>query len=417
MEALDTAWVTMGESLLIGLIVGIERESDKEERHAGLRDFVTIGLAGGLCGILGEVWLTAAALAALTAMLVIFRLQNPQRTGITTELAAVVTFLLCVLAATRGMAYGAPLAIALTVVLALFLDAREPLRRLARETLSEQEYWDTLRFLAVIFVILPILPNQDFGPFGAFNPYRTWLFIILISGINFLGYFLHKFLGSRRSLALTAILGGVGSSTASTLAFARLAAADPERISRWISAAMLANVVLNARVAVILWLAGGSLLDQVLPVLALMTVGGLIWTWWLWPQAAAAEEPAEELLLRLGNPLRLVSAIQFGLLFAAVRFLARAADAVYGSSGVLASSGAGGSVDVDAILFSLAGMFREGRLRVDAAVPAILIALVSNALVKTALAWSQAGPRFALRLAAGFALMFSAAFAWIIARA
>jgi uncharacterized membrane protein (DUF4010 family) len=415
MESLTPAWVVMGESLLIGLIVGIERESDKEERHAGLRDFVSIGLAGGLCGILEQPWLTAAALAALTAMLVIFRMQNPQRTGITTELAAVVTFLLCVLAASRGLAFGAPLAIAITVVLALFLDAREPLRRLARETLSDQEYWDTLRFLAVIFVILPILPDRDFGPYRGFNPYRTWIFVILVCGINFLGYFFQKFLGPRRSLALTAVVGGIGSSTASTLAFARLAAAQPESEKQWICAAVLANVVLNARVAAILWLAGGSLLANVWPLLALMTAAGLLWTWRLRPAASGGSRP--EPVLRLGNPLRLVAAIKFGLLFAAVRFLARAADAVYGSSGVLASSAAGGSIDVDAIIFSVAGLFRENRLPAGPAVAAILLALAANALVKTALAWHAAGARFARHVGAGFALMFSAALAWLAAQA
>ncbi|MCS7041900.1 MAG: DUF4010 domain-containing protein [Bryobacteraceae bacterium] len=415
MEIQTSAWVAMGESLLIGLIVGIERESDREERHAGLRDFVTIGLAGGLCGLLGQAWLTATALAALTAMLIIFRVQTPQRTGITTELAAVVTFLLCVLAASRGLAYGAPLAIALTVVLALFLDAREPLRRLARETLSEQEYWDTLRFLAVIFVILPILPNEDFGPFGGFNAYRTWLFVILVCGINFLGYFFQKFLGGRRSLALTAIVGGLGSSTASTLAFARLAALQPEAARSWAYAAVLANVVLNARAAVILWLVGGPLLAAAWPVLALMTAAGLLWAWQL--RRGSADGGAAEPILRLGNPLRLVAGIKFGLLFAAVRFLARAADALYGSSGVFASSAAGGSVDVDAILFSLAGLFREGRVDAATSVSAILVALAANAVVKTALAWHHAGPQFGRQVAAGFAVMFSAACAWIIAKA
>jgi uncharacterized membrane protein (DUF4010 family) len=415
METLAPAWVAMGESLLIGLIVGIERESDREERHAGLRDFVSIGLAGGLCGILGEAWLTATALAALTAMLVIFRVQTPQRTGITTELAAVVTFLLCVLAATQGLAYGAPLAIALTVVLALFLDAREPLRRLARETLSEQEYWDTLRFLAVIFVILPILPNGDFGPFGGFNPYRTWLFVILVCGINFLGYFFQKFLGGRRSLALTAIAGGIGSSTASTLAFARLAASQPEAARSWAYAAVLANVILNARAAAILWLAGRPLLPAAMPVLAVMTAAGLLWAWRLRPASAAGA--AAEPLLVLGNPLRLITGIQFGLLFAAVRFLARAADALYGSSGVLASSAAGGSVDVDAILFSLAGPFRDGRMDAATAVWAILVALAANAALKTALAWRFAGPLFGRQVAAAFLLMFSAAAVWTAAMA
>jgi len=414
MEPVNPAWLAMGEALLIGLIVGIERESDQGERHAGLRDFVSIGLAGGLCGLLGQPWLTAGALAALTAMLVIFRVQNPQRTGITTELAAVVTFLLCVLASTQGLAFGAPLAIALTVVLALFLDAREPLRRLARETLTDQEYWDTLRFLAVICVVLPILPDSDLGPFGGFNPYRTWIFVILISGINFLGYFFQKFLGARRSLAWTALVGGIGSSTASTLAFARQSAAEPARSRDWCYAAILANVILQVRVAAILWLAGGPLFAVSLPALGLMTLAGGFFAWRLRP-ADTPESP--EPVPRLGNPLRLIAAIKFGLLFAAVRFLARAASDVYGSSGTLASSAIGGSVDVDAIVFSLAGLLRESRLEARLALWSLLLALAANAALKAALGWSVAGARFTRPLIGAFLLMFAAALAWTIARA
>ncbi|MEJ5367376.1 MAG: DUF4010 domain-containing protein [Bryobacteraceae bacterium] len=414
MQLLQHEWVAMAECLLIGLIVGIERESDKEERHAGLRDFVSIGLAGGLCGLLGLAWLTAAALAALTAMLVIFRLQNPQRTGITTELAAVVTFLLCVLASTRGLAIGAPLAIALTVVLALFLDAREPLRRLARETLTDQEYWDTLRFLAVIFVILPILPNRDFGPFGGFNPYRTWVFVILVSGINFLGYFFQKFLGARRSLLFTAIAGGIGSSTASTVAFARQCASEPERHRDWAFAAVVANVIVNLRVAAILWLAGGPLLAESLPALLLMAALGSGYALLLRPSSASdGPVPAPA----LGNPLRLVSAIKFGLLFAAVRFLARAAAAVYGSSGVVAGSAVGGSVDVDAIVFSLAGLLRDAQIPAQIALWGILISLASNAVLKTVLAASIGGVRFARRVAVAFLIMLPAAWIWTTVRA
>lgn len=414
MHFLQQEWVAMGECLLIGLIVGVERESDREERHAGLRDFVSIGLAGGLCGLLDIPWLTASALAALTAMLVVFRLQNPQRTGITTELASVVTFLLCVLASTPSFASGAPLAIALTVVLALFLDAREPLRRLARETLTDQEYWDTLRFLAVIFVILPILPNRDFGPFDGFNPYRTWIFVILVSAINFLGYFFQKFLTPRRSLALTAVVGGIGSSTASTLAFSRQSAAEPARSRDWAYAAIVANVILNVRVAVVLGLAGGPLLAASLPLLALMTLAGTLVAWRFRPPAAPeAPSPSP----RLGNPLRLVSAIKFGLLFAGVRLLARAAAALHGESGALAGSALGGSVDVDAIVFALAGMLREARLHAAVALWGVLLALAANAVLKSALAWSLAGPRFARPLIASFLLMFSAALAWQIWRA
>lgn len=414
MPLIQQEWIAMAECLLIGLIVGIERESDKEERHAGLRDFISIGLAGGLCGLLSLPWLTASALLCLTAMLVIFRLQNPQRTGITTELASVVTFLLCVLASTPGFTLGAPLAIALTVVLALFLDAREPLRRLARETLSDQEYWDTLRFLAVIFVVLPILPNNDYGPFAAFNPYRTWVFVILVSGINFLGYFFQKFLGARRSLALTAIAGGIGSSTASTIAFARQTAADPARARDWAFAAVLANVILNLRVAAILWLAGGALLAAALPVLLLMAGSGGVYAWFLRPGASTAEPVSRP---TFGNPLRLIAALKFGLLFAGVRFLARAADAVYGSAGLLATGAVGGSVDVDAVAFSVAGMLQEARVPPGAALAGVLVSLAANAVLKSALAASIAGFRFARFLVVAFLLMFTVALIWIIARA
>jgi uncharacterized membrane protein (DUF4010 family) len=120
---------------------------------------------------------------------------------------------------------------------------------------------------------------------------------------------------------------------------------------------------------------------------------------------------------KLGNPLRLTVAIQFGLLFAAVRFLARAAAALYGDAGALASSAIGGSADVDAIVFSLAGLLRESRIGAALAVWGLLLALGSNAVLKSALAWSAGGPKFARALIGSFLAMFAAALAWTIVQA
>lgn len=413
MQHLAPEWIAMGEALLIGLIVGVERESDVEERHAGLRDFVSIGIAGGLCGILNQPWVTVAALAALTAMLVIFRLQTPQRTGITTEIVAVVTFLLCVLTATRGLPHGSQLAIALTVVLALFLDARDALRRFVREVLTDQEYWDTLRFLAVVFVILPVLPDGAFGPYGFLNPRRIWVFVILVSSISYVGYFLQKFMGAEQGLRLTAVVGGIGSTTAATLSFARQAAEQPERSRQMASAAVLANVILNPRIAVLIWFVGQPLLVASLPALAAMTAAGLLFAWWLARRERHREATGSS--VTLGNPFRIGPALKFGALFVLVRLAARWATAEFGSAGAIASSALGGTVDVDAIAFSLAGVVKDGQLSPAGAAIALIVAIASNAVLKTILAYSAGGRVYGRIVLTGFAVMFSAAIAVTLA--
>ncbi|MBI5086064.1 MAG: MgtC/SapB family protein [Acidobacteria bacterium] len=415
MDHLQPAWIAMGESLLIGLVVGIERESDREELHAGLRDFISIGLAGGLCGILNQPWLTVAALLSLTALVGLFRMQTPNRTGITTEIVCVVTFLLCVLTATPQIEWGAPLAIALTVILALFLEAREPLRKFFVETVTEREYFDTLRFLAVVFVVLPVLPDGAFGPYDFLNPRRVWMFVILVCSISYLGYFLQKFLGAEKGLRLTAVVGGIGSTTAATLAFARQAKEQPARGRELAMATVLANTVQFPRVLALLWIAGGPLMAACLPVLAAMTAAGCLATMWL--MRGAAVDPDHGAPLPLANPFRLTPAMKFGALFAAVRFAARASTAEFGVTGLYASSVVGGSVDVDAIAFTLSGILRDLRATPETAVAALLAALASNAVLKTVLAFHAGGAALGRVVAAGFAAMFSVGAAtWLALR-
>lgn len=415
MEHLSPAWIAMGESLLIGLIVGIERESDHEERHAGLRDFIGIGLAGGVCGVLNAPWLTATALLAITALVAIFRIQTPGRTGITTEIVAVVTFLLCVLTATPGLVWGSSLAIALTVILALFLDAREPLRRFFVETVTEAEYFDTLRFLAVIFVILPVLPEGSFGPYGFFEPRRVWIFVILVCSMSYLGYFLQKFLGEEHGLPLTAVLGGIGSTTAATTAFAKQAGEEPARSRGLAMATVLANTVQFPRVWALLWLAGGPLAVACVPLLTAMTVAGLAVTYWL--RRSLPLKPAESSGVALRNPLRILPALQFGALFAVVRLVARGLTAEFGTSGLLASSAIGGSMDVDAIAFTLAGLLRDAQTAAWLAVAGVLISLSANAVFKTVVSYSGGGRRFGGWVLAGFAAMYgTGAVVWLLQR-
>jgi uncharacterized membrane protein (DUF4010 family) len=400
-------WINMGEAILIGLIVGIERGADRDERHAGLRDFITIALAGGLCGLLNQPWVTVAALLSITTLIAIFHIQTPGRTGITTEIASVATFLLCVLTATPNMPWGSPLAIALTVVLALFLDARAPLRKFLFETVTEREYFDTLRFLAVIFVILPVLPDGNYGPYGFFSPKRVWMFVILVCTISWLGYFLQKFLGEGRGLQLTAILGGLGSTTATTLEFAREARQEPQRARELAAAAVLANAIQAPRLVVLLWLAGGPLMLAALPMLAAATVVGLAGTWLLARGTLKEAEPRGP--VKLGNPLRITPAIKLGALFALVRLVARVGTGEFGDRGVYAASLLGGSVDVDAVAFSVAGLMRDSQTAARVATLGLLIALVANGILKTAFAYGTGGRIFGRTVLLGFVAMFTAA--------
>lgn len=403
------AWISMAEALLIGLLVGVERESDRAERHAGLRDFVTIGLAGGLCGLLGVPALTIGALAAITAYLIVFRLQTPGRTGITTEIAAVATFLLCVLTATHSLPWGSPLAIALTVILALTLDARESLRKFFLEVITEKEFHDTLRFLAVIFVILPVLPDGGYGPYTFFNPRSVWMFVILVCSISYAGYFLEKFFGEERGLAFTAMLGGVASTTASTVAFARQAAEDPEQSPRLARAAILSNSVQAPRIFALLFIVAPQAAWAAAPELGAICLAGLALAFLpgrAQKRNAKADSPSAALPLR--NPFSLIPALKFGALFALVRLLARGASAEFGSAGVMAASLLGGSIDVDAIAFTVSGMARDNAITLSSAKLAVLLAFASNAVLKTVLAYTAGGRRYGLPVMIGFICMIAA---------
>lgn len=399
----------MAEAVLIGLLVGIERESDREERHAGLRDFVTIGLAGGLCGLLQQPWLTAAVLLAIAGLLALFHWQTPGRTGITTEIAAVATFLLCVLTTTPGVEWGSPLAIALTVVLVLFLDAREALNRFFRETITEREFHDTLRFLAVIFVILPVLPERSYGPYEFFTPRRVWMFVILVCSISWLGYFLQKFLGEGRGLALTGVLGGIASTTATTTALARQSREPEVLIAGYTRAVLLANAVQCPRIWAILLAISPALARASAPALGAMTLAGFAAAALLGRGAGGPQAGG----VALSNPFRLAPALKFGALFAAVRLLARALTDRYGDAGVYVASAIGGSVDVDAIVFSTAGLARDGTVSTAAAAGAVLLAWGANAVLKTGIAYYAGARPFAHRVTAGFLVMLAAALlAW-----
>ena len=410
---LPASMISIAEALLIGFLIGAQREASQGDGHPGVRDFVLIALIGAICGLLQNPWLTAASLLSVVAMLGAFYFQVRPRTGITTEMAALATYCLGFLAASPAVEYGNSLAIGLAIVVVAFLEAKRSLHKLVRETITETEFNDTLRFLAIIFIVYPILPAGEFGPYGFLAPRKIWLFVILVSSVSYAGYFLAKFLGVRRGVKLAGILGGLASTTAATMAFAARSTEEPENRPLYSQAAILANAIQFPRVLLILLVVSPALAAAALIPLATMTAAGLA-AGLLLGRAKGLAADAEPLGLR--NPFRLLPAIKFGVLFGAVLFASKAGAAWFGGQAVYWTSGLAGSLDADAVALSLADLLARGSVSVEVAVAGVLLALLSNAVVKTAIAFYAGTPSFARRVTAGFAVMYGAgAVAWWLA--
>jgi len=345
------------------------------------------------------------ALGAITAYLVLFRWQSGQHPGITTEIAAVATYCIAVLAATPGEIAGARLAVGAAIVVVALLEAKRSLHKLVRETITDTEFNDTIWFLAIIFIIYPLLPAGDFGPYGSFSPRKVWVFVILVSSISYVGYFLQKFLGARRGLTWTSVLGGVASTTACTLAFARQSREETEKIATYWYAVVVANAVQFPRVLVILAVVNAELARRLSIVLLAMMAAGLLAGWFLYRRSSTEIEGRHPVA---GNPFRLAPALKFGAVFAAIMFVSKAAAVEFGGQGVYWASAAGGTVDADAVSVSVASLLAGGTISAVTAELVLLLALLMNAVLKTILAAYAGGRSFGWRVASGFAVMFGA---------
>jgi uncharacterized membrane protein (DUF4010 family) len=412
---LNAAIQAAAQALLIGLLVGFEREASQAgetDKHAGFRDFILISLTGCVCGLLEIPWLTAASLVAIAGLLAVAHHHNVERHGITTEMAAVATFSLGYLTSTRLLPDGAMLAIGLSIVIVTFLEAKRALRRLVLETITEGEFRGTLRFLAIIFIIYPVLPVGNFGPFDFFSPRRVWLFIILVSSISYLGYFLQKFLGAGRGLALTGLLGGIASTTAATTAFAKDAAENPANVDPLWRASTIANTIWFPRVLAILFVMSPALALAALPPLAAMTLAGLAMSLLISRRQA---QPAAGSSVPVGNPFRLAPALKFGAMFTVILLAGKAAAATMGTGAIYWTSVLGGSVDVDAVAVTMCDLVRDGRAPLGVASAAVMLALASNAVLKTGLAFYAGTRAFGWRVGSTFAVMLlTGAAVWLV---
>jgi uncharacterized membrane protein (DUF4010 family) len=373
-------------SLLVGALVGIERERAKEEHQrlfAGIRTFPLIALLGFLSGLLGTAvapWVLGVFSSGFIAMVVVsYYLEG--RTGAlgaTTEVAAIIVFVLGVLIHHEFYI----VAIAASVVLTLFLSLKGPLQELIVHVQPEDIY-ATLKFAIITAIVLPILPNTTMGPLDVLNPRQIWYMVVLIAGISFAGYVLVKVFGSKKGLTLTGMMGGLVSSTAVTLSFSQKSREAPELGKTFASAIVLACSIMFPRILVEVAVVNRSLLAFIWPFIAILTVSGVGASMLL--LFGKKRDTVTEVDLK--NPFELLSAIKFGLVFALIIFVSKAAQMYLGDSGVYLAAALAGLTDVDAITLSMANLSKSTLSESTASV-AILIAVVVNTIVKASIAFS-----------------------------
>ena len=388
--------LNLATALGVGLLIGTERSwsgrDEATEELAGIRTFGLSGLFGGLAALsVGHFGpLAWIAMFSLLALLVIAGYVIESRYsadhGMTTEVAMLLTFLLGSLAVAESRLLAGSIAVVVALLLSLKAHLHGALRRL-----NEAELSGALKLLFISVVLLPALPNQGFGPWQAFNPYTTWWMVVLIAAIGFAAYVAIRLLGTRHGLMVTALLGGIVSSTAMTITLARL---DADRLRPALAAGLLAtSALMFPRVLLEVGLVNRALLPQMLApfITAGLTYAGGALFFYL--RAAQQPEGAAQTLLK--NPFELGPALRFAALLVLILFLVEAGRRLLGDTGVYLVALISGLTDVDAITLSLANNART-ELDSTVAVRGIFLAALSNSLVKGALIAIIGGRQLAL---------------------
>jgi uncharacterized membrane protein (DUF4010 family) len=247
----------------------------------------------------------------------------------------------------------------------------------------------TVQFAIVTLIVLPLVPDRTFGPppFDALNPYRIWWMVVLISGLDFVSWILVKSVGREHGIGLTGLLGGLVSSTATTLTFTKRSRQEPAHSASFALAILLASLVMLVRVAIVLAVVSLPILRSTWPALAAMGLASVAVLVWVWRRSRASSgKKASAELAEDSNPFALSKALRFALLFAVVSVLARGAEVWLGDTGLYLAGGLGGLTDVDAITLSMSELASRDAERVSAAGRAVVLAIVSNTLVKGGIA-------------------------------
>ena len=383
----DTAGylIRLAISIGIGFLIGLERsfshKSKREEvEFAGIRTFTLIAVLGALSALLASfagTWLLGISFAGLIAFVIVSYHRVSSATGNaggTTEFTAILTFLLGAL-----VFYNLILVALITTVVVLLLLTYKPTLHLFVKNLSQEELLAIIQFIIISALVIPFLPNNNFGPYAIWNLKDIWKMVILVSGTSLIGYLIAKLIGNKGTM-VAGIVGGLVSSTAVSLTFSKRSKqiAGNKGDFYFAMAILSACTIMFPRILFEVYVVNQQLAQVLWISIAAISLAGFGVAFYLYKRHQGKEEESS---VPLKNPLNFGTAIKFALFFAAVMLLVKYSSENFGESGTYIAGAISGVTDVDAITLSMAKMAKNGGSS-SVAVNTILLAALSNTLVK-----------------------------------
>jgi uncharacterized membrane protein (DUF4010 family) len=405
---LESTLLRLGVALALGLLVGLQRER-AASRVAGVRTFALITLFGAVAGLTTPVlgaWLVPAGALALAAMLVmanIAKLRDDPDPGMTTEVAVLLMYAIGAYLAVGHM----EAAVAVSGAVVLLLHFKQPLHQAVR-AMGAGDMTAIMQFALVTLVVLPILPDRTYGPYDVLNPRQTWWMVVLIVSINLAGYIAAKLLGARSGALIGGVLGGLVSSTATTISYARRtretipgAKEAPAQAALAAVVIVVASTVSFARVLVEIAVVAPSQLAAMAAPLGAMMACMLVVAVVAW---LLGRRDTSRSLPERGNPAELKPALIFGALYALVILAVAFAKSRFGAAGLYPVAVISGMTDMDAITLSTSNLAAQGRLDAQTAWRLILLAALANLVFKGACACVIGSPALRTRIVILFGL-------------
>lgn len=405
-NTLPLLWQKITIALLIGLLVGIERERNKKEGEksfAGVRTFPFIALFGFLAAVISSLTSTSIYIALfivfglLVCVSYYFSAQKGELGG-TSEISMLLVFLLGSLVFWGFLLLSG----AVTIVIVAFLTFKPYLHKFT-DVIDQEDIYATIKLAIITVIILPLLPEKGYGPYEIFQPQKIWYMVVLIAGVSFVGYVLFKIIGAKRGVQVLSILGGLASSTALTLSFTQRSKEAAKLSKNFSAGILLASSIMFPRVLIIIYILNSKLATSLILPFTIFTAVGIITSLFLW----RGNQMHEIEKIELKNPFKLLFAIKFGLIFALILFISKIANVYFGDQGIYVTSLLSGLADVDAIALSITDL-QSNELSLTVASNAIVIAAISNSVAKGIIASIFGSKELRKFSALGFGIMLVA---------
>jgi len=401
----------------VGLIIGLEREFNTHNELAhlgGIRTFTLVAVLGYAAGFLAnnsdEVVLTAILAGFILLVALGYYVQTQKgKTGLTTELAMLLTFLMGLLISDGYIRESLAIVVVITVVLSL----KEQLHSFIRQITGEELY-AFIKFIVFALLVLPMLPDEPFGPEGILNARDIGWIVMLVLAMNFAGYLLLKFSGKQKGILLTALIGGLFSSTLIAWVFSSRSREKPELASAYGAGIVLASSVMYVRVFLVSAMFDYPVSLALFFPLLLMLAASLLPSYQVLRKISAAETPSQD--ISAANPLDIRNALLFAILYIAVALLMYGSRHWLGNTFAYLSGAVAGIADIDAITISSAKWAAGDGANVPVAANIILVAVMSNSLFKLSVSLLRGAPGVRKPVLTGFGVVLAVGILFLAVR-